>query len=272
VPLGEARFASCPFCRAETPIPELHLAAQRAARGFAADRKLAEQLYGRVGKPPGPIARAVSRGVLGAAHGGAKAAPWVLVLMLLVHPVIGFFMVTGVAWLLGYPVAAAIRAGFWIAHRSPPGPIPPLPILLLTTFLLAFGFGIPFVIVSRARALASVRAAVHAGLAASLPERPGGPSRCRQCGAALDVPKGALGVPCVYCRADNLVALSEEWVTLVRRTELGRFLQIDGALGAFRAASEEASRRVWQLGFGFLLAVPVVAFIAYALDVWKVTY
>jgi hypothetical protein len=175
VPLGEARFVSCPFCRSETPIPETHRAAQRAARGFAEDRKLAKQLYGRIGKPPGPFARAVSRGILGAAAAGSKASPVMFVVFMAVHPVFGLAIVTAITWALGYPVAMATRAVFRLAGDPVVGPIWPTPILMMTFFLAVFGFGIPFIIVTRERELTEVRAAVHACLAASPPERPGGP-------------------------------------------------------------------------------------------------
>jgi hypothetical protein len=57
-----------------------------------------------------------------------------------------------------------------------------------------------------------LRLKLQANLAARPPQQPGFPSTCRQCGAALDVAPGQLGVRCAYCGSDNLVALPAAWV------------------------------------------------------------
>jgi predicted Zn-ribbon and HTH transcriptional regulator len=271
LPLGEGKIARCPYCKSETPIPEEYGAAQRAAKSFADDRKLAEQLYGRIGRPPGWFARAVGRGAEGATNIGTKVGV-VLLGLVAEQPLIGIPLFMAAAYALGYPVAAVVRAVCWITLQPSPGPLSPYPILAGTTVLVVFGFGIPAVLFSKERALSEVRGDIHASLAAALPERPGGPSRCRNCGAALDVPPGALGVPCPYCKSDNLVSLPASWVAHVRGKEFHQFLRVDAALEAFRQASEASSERIWKLALGVVLVFPVVMFLAWLLDAAKIHF
>ncbi len=65
------------------------------------------------------------------------------------------------------------------------------------------------------RRRARSRQRLQAALAAKPPERKGGPATCRSCGAPLTVESGALGVRCIYCGSDNLVALPPSWIANV---------------------------------------------------------
>jgi len=58
---------------------------------------------------------------------------------------------------------------------------------------------------------------LQASLAARPPDVPGGPSRCRQCGAILGVVPGRALARCPYCLADNFVAIEADAAS--RRTE-----------------------------------------------------
>ena len=53
LPLGAVAIARCSYCNAETKVPDEYAKVQRAAKSFADDKKLAESLYGKIGKPPG---------------------------------------------------------------------------------------------------------------------------------------------------------------------------------------------------------------------------
>lgn len=264
VPLGEGRTARCRFCNAETEIPDAYLALQRSAKSFADDRKMAEQLYGEVGQPPGRFLRTWGQGAEGTAHVGTIVV-YALVAAVYVHPAIGLGCILAAAYGLGYPVAAVWHGIDWIMGY-PRVPLSPYPVLLIGTLVVVLLVGIPAVLFGKERALAVVRKDIHASLAAALPERPGGPSRCRTCGSALDVPEGALGVPCVYCKADNLVALPEDWVTRIQAKEFHHFLRIDAALDAFRRASRAATERLWLLFAGLVFCLPVIMLLAYVLD------
>ncbi len=265
IPLGREKYARCPFCNAETTVPAEYEALQRAALGFASDRTLAESLYGQLGKPPGRLARALAASAEGSVSIGAKVGI-ILLGLAIEQPLIGLAMFVAGAYALGWPVAELARAGNWVLGRPPLGPLSPFPILLVATFVVVFGIGIPTILLGKERKLAGVRKDVQASLAASLPERPGGPSRCRNCGAALDVPKDALGVPCAYCRADNLVALPADWVKRIQATEFKHFLSIDASLDVYRRAAGDAREKMWQLVFAVVLLLPIVMGIAWLLD------
>lgn len=227
---------------------------------------LAEQLYGEVGRPPGWILRTWGRGAEGSAGLGVRVG-YVLLLLTGAHPAFGLITTAAAAYVIGYPVGALIHAVGWATASAPlQGPLSPLPVLATATLLVALLVGVPMVLIGKQRSLARVRIDIHASLGATLPERPGGPSRCRNCGAALDTPRGALGVPCVYCRADNLVALPQAWISQIRASEFHHFLRIDAALDAFRRASGQAQEQLWRLVFGLILVFPVVLLSAYVLD------
>ncbi len=263
--LGQGKSAHCAYCGADTPIPDAYAALQRATQSFAADRNLAQQLYGDVGNPPGWFLRKWGRGAEGSADLGVFIVGG-LVVLTFENPIVGLPMLSAAAYALGYPVAALMRAIGWLAGGWLQGPLSPFLVLAVTTLAVTLLVAVPSVIFGKERALAAVRRDIHASLAAALPERPGGPSRCRNCGAALDVPAGARGVPCPYCKADNLVALPHQWVARIQASEFHHFLRIDAALEAFREASRVARERLWGLVFGLVLVFPVVMGIAWFLD------
>ncbi len=269
--LGQGKSARCPYCKAETPIPAEYGALQRAAQSFADDRRLATQLYGTLGKPPGWFARAVGSGAeksvgIGSVVGG------VLIWLMLANPLIGLAALMAAAYALGFPAAAIIRGIAWLSHDPISGPLSPFAVLPAAMVLVVIVVGIPAIRFGRERELADVRASVHASLAAKVPERAGGPSLCRTCGAGLDVPSGALGVPCPYCKSDNLVALPPEWVAQVRGKEFRHFLQIDAALEEFRLVNERARELMWKVGLGFVLVFPLVLMLAWFLDAARINF
>ena len=233
---------------------------QLAAKSFAVDRELARRLYGQLGRPPGPFARAASRGF----EQSSRIARGVghALLALSVIPVVGWLPPLLLAHVLAYPIAKIIRLGWVIAGDPIQGRLEPGIVLLVALFVWTPAIAIPAILFRKEREIADVRRDVHASLAAGEPERPGGPSLCRNCGGALDVPGGALGVQCTYCRADNLVALPKAWVAHVRTTEFRQFLRIDAALEAYRLASERARDRAWRVAFYFLFLIPITLVIA----------
>ena len=66
---------------------------------------------------------------------------------------------------------------------------------------------VPILISKTAKGALATIIQLRMRLAAGRPVQPGGPATCRGCGAALDVPPGALGVRCTYCQTDNVVAI-----------------------------------------------------------------
>ena len=235
-----------------------------AAQEFAKNRKLAADLYGEVGQPPGPLLRMWWTGADRTARAGQGVLTAILGLML--RTPLGFLLLPSAAYLLGYPVAAVLRVSGLIAPEQFEKDSTTYIVLLATVGVLIVVAAFPVVLLRRERELAPVRGAIHASLAAASPQHAGGPARCRQCGAGLDVPPGALGVPCVYCRADNLVALPESWVAHLRRSEFTQFVSIASALNAFREANSRARERYWLIAVGLILSFPVVMLIGWVLN------
>jgi LSD1 subclass zinc finger protein len=271
VPLGGGPTARCSHCGAETAIPPAYGELQRAAQSFARDTRLAEELYGRIGAPPRAWEKVIVRGMerarrplagVGALLGG----------IIVGFPPLGIAMLLAAAWIIGHPVSWVFRGVLWITGRPHGEPLGALGVLMATLAFFVLPIGVWFIWQQRDAALDGVRRDIHASLAAALPERSGGASRCRRCGAPLDVPSGALGVPCTYCKADNLVALPPAWVAHVRASDFKRFLRIDDALTAFRAASETARGRTWRLAFVSVLLVPAVALAGWLLEKARIHY
>jgi hypothetical protein len=99
----------------------------------------------------------------------------------------------------------------------------------------------------RRRALST--AALQAALSARAPTRPGGPAECRVCGGPLRVPEDALGVRCLYCRTDNLVAASTGWLRQRVEATAGVARQVEQAAADLAAERRELRRAVrWRVG------------------------
>jgi len=268
VALGQGKTTRCHFCSAETPVPEQYTALQQAARSFAADRQLATSLYGKVGRPPGRLLATWGRAAQGTVHIGGGVAG-LLVDGLTTQPAIVLAVVAAAAYAIGFPVGKLIRAVAWLSGNPVQGQLSPYTVLPLAAVLALLLVGVPAVLFDRERALAAVRRDIHASLAAALPEKEGGPGRCRNCGAALEIPQGALGVPCPYCRADNLVALPAGWVRKIQASEFQHFMGIDAALAAYRQASGEAQDRLTKMVFAVMFVLPVIMSVAWILDKMK---
>lgn len=271
VPLGSGRAARCAHCGADTEIPPAYGELQRAAQSFARDTRLAEELYGQIGAPPRAWEKAILRGVH-RARGPLAGVGVLLAAIVLRMPPLGIPMMMAAIWVIGYPVSWVMRGAFWITGRPHNQPLDALGVLVVTMVLFVPPIGVWIIRRQRDEALTGVRRDIQASLAASFPERPGGASRCRRCGAPLDVPAGALGVPCTYCKADNLVALPPAWVAHVTASDFRRFLRIDDALDAFRSASEAAREQTWKLAFVWVLVAPAVLLVGWLLGKAPIHY
>jgi hypothetical protein len=88
----------------------------------------------------------------------------------------------------------------------------------------------------------------------------------------LEVPAGALGVPCVYCRPTTSSRFRPRGSRTCERVNFKHFLQIDSALEAFRRASEAAREQTWTLAFGIVFLLPLVFGLAWLLTQIEITY
>ena len=170
--LGQGKSARCPYCKAETPIPAEYGALQRAAQGFADDRRLAQQLYGTLGKPPSWFARTVGRQRRKVRrHRWRGQRDFDLVdakqpahRRRALH---GRGLRARTSGRRDHPRRrmALAQSDLWT---------PPFPVLAFAMVLVLAVIGIPALRFGRERALAEVRASIHASLAAKMPERAGG--------------------------------------------------------------------------------------------------
>ncbi len=79
-------------------------------------------------------------------------------------------------------------------------------------------------------------------LRAQPPQTEGGLSRCRACGASLDVPRGAKLARCPFCLSDNVLVLSRVHVRGAAQT-LSSLLRTMGDASAVDRAERAATRR-----------------------------
>jgi LSD1 subclass zinc finger protein len=202
VPLGTGDVATCAFCHAEVPLPEPYRKLRDAEREQSADRADAERLYASLGNPSTALDWWVQVTTAGAS-----------VVFMIVFAIVSVCAV--LSFLAGFALELVLH---WIAP------------LIGIDFIDRFGGGTTYAAFAIAlvafvlfpiwlngylQASGEIRKTLQGSLAARAPQRPGFPATCRMCGAALDVPPGALGVRCAYCQADNLVAVPLERISAV---------------------------------------------------------
>jgi LSD1 subclass zinc finger protein len=235
VPLGDGDVATCSFCSAQVPVPEAYRAMRDAERGQRADRAAAEKLYAELSKP----SRALEMWVTFTTISGGLVmtiAFAILALSAVFMFLAGFALELFLHWiapLIGIDVIDRLGGGTTYAVFA-------IGLVVLVLF--------PIWLDGYLHTAGEIRKALQTSLAARPPERSGFPSTCRLCGAALDVPAGALGVRCAYCEADNLVALPRDVVaaagarqqdfhkSIVEAAERARALRAEARAGLPKAA------------------------------------
>jgi DNA-directed RNA polymerase subunit RPC12/RpoP len=189
VPLGQSDDARCVHCGASVPLPAAYRELRRIQRDDEAARRRAQALFATLDSPPWLLTR-----ILAAVFD---------------QPMVGFWFFFGV------PVGLlSIFAGLAVDARLHPPPAATVGVIFAVMFLFAF---LPRSIGIYANRRAGGRQLLVAGLAAKPPRHPGGPAGCRQCGAPLEVPPGAIVARCVYCGADSAVLVRTPLLARARR-------------------------------------------------------
>jgi DNA-directed RNA polymerase subunit RPC12/RpoP len=189
VPLGQADDARCVHCGREVPLPETYRELRRLQREDEASRQRAQALFSTLDSPPWLFTR-----VLAAVFDQPMIVFWIF-----------FGVPVGLASVLG---GLAIGERCRLSEAASTG----------ASFVILFAFAfVPRSIGIYANRRAGGRRLLLAGLAAQPPRLPGGPARCRECGAPLDVTPGALVARCVYCGADSAVRVRTPFVARARR-------------------------------------------------------
>ncbi|HEY2745066.1 MAG TPA: hypothetical protein VGL86_10605, partial [Polyangia bacterium] len=196
VPLSRDAEARCPFCGAAMAMPAAYRAALDVAEREVAADALTHQAFATLGRPPSALMRAMATLTGGV---GRVLLTALLVFILVVHLFNTAIDHAG-AWL-------HVNARDWLSHAEQA-------LVIFGSGFVAFGAILALALFGRRRAVDLGR--LQRALAAHPPARPGGPARCRDCGAPLSVPPNALGVRCAYCKCDNLVAVPADWLARSR--------------------------------------------------------
>jgi hypothetical protein len=208
--LGTGDKAKCGHCGAETDVPATHRALREVDAADKAHRAEAAELIRKFGKLPALPLRVLS-------------ATWnVVVFVFIGLPLVviaGLFL--GQALLAVYSFVTKQHVHDVVLQKFSDPQAAPIAIGFGTATLL---FGLWIIAASYGARRNDRLRALQAGLAAKPPERAGGSFKCRVCGAPLEVPPQALGATCLYCRADNLVAIPPQWLAKAkqRATQLGK--------------------------------------------------
>lgn len=188
-------------CGAAVALPEAHRELRRLQGEDEAARKRAQALFATLDSPPWLLTR-----ILAAVFDQSMPVFWI------------FF---------GVPVGlASIFLGLAVDARLHPPPAATAGVIFVALFAFAFlprSFGI------YANRRAGGRRLLLAGLAARPPKLPGGPAGCRECGAPLEVPPGALVARCAYCGADSAVVVRTPFLERARRAARAAVHTLDEA-------------------------------------------
>ncbi|HEX4447699.1 MAG TPA: hypothetical protein VH044_13210 [Polyangiaceae bacterium] len=221
VPLGQADVARCAHCGAAVPLPDAYRELVRIQAEHEASRARAQALFVTLDSPPWLLTR-----ILAAVFDQPTIVFWI------------FF---------GVPVGlASIFAGLAVDARFHPSPLVTNGVIFLTLFAFAF---LPRSIGIYANRSAGGRRLLLAGLAAKPPGLPGGPAGCRECGAPLEIPAGAIVARCVYCGAENAVEVRTPFLVRSRKAARAAARTIEEA-AAIDRRERAATRRIFVRELG----------------------
>ncbi|HTB73824.1 MAG TPA: hypothetical protein VK762_11300 [Polyangiaceae bacterium] len=236
VPLGQADDSRCAHCGQSVRVPEAHRELRSLQREDHGARQRGQALLSTLDSPPWLLTR-----VLAAVFDQPALAFWIY---------------------FGVPVGlASIAAGLAVDARLHPPPAATVGVIFVVLFAFAF---LPRSLGIYANRRAGARRVLLAGLAAQPPRSPGGPARCRSCGAPLEIPAGAALARCLYCGVESAVRIRTPFLARVRRATRAAVRTVDEAAAIDhreRAATRrELARELRRYGlatatFGGLFAV-----------------
>lgn len=237
VPLADADQVKCPYCGAEVLISERLRSLKRELGRLDEEKKAADRLYRRLGKPPPRFLRVFS----------FFDSAWFWMLGL------GFWITAGLVVF----IASVPWVGQHLFHVNTWDVLTERQQSMISIGGTMSTVAIGLLLSGWSRKRTVSRGSLQAALAAAPPKSAGGPAQCRLCGAALAVAPGALGARCDYCGADNLVQIPAEWVAKVRSitravTHQQRTLFVEEA----KARSSLRWSLFWRLVIGTLLVAP----------------
>jgi LSD1 subclass zinc finger protein len=251
--IADADAVTCPYCGASVPVPEDHRKLRRDLTALTDERLKAARLYRRLGRPPPRIMQVFTIFETG----------WFWLFLA------GFYITGGLtAFIAGMPTVGAVvfHVNTWdvLTERQQS-------MISIGGTVASIAIGVLLAGWSHKRTVS--KRGLQAAMLASAPHAPGGPALCRNCGAALGVPEGALGVRCDYCHADNLVQLPREVIARTAKVVTTLSTERNAALTAdAKARAELRWSLFWRLLIGgSLTALFVVPFAAFDDDSLGVT-
>lgn len=274
VPLGEADDVVCPSCGARQPLPGEYRTFRAARRLSAEDAKTLEALAADIGQAD-PVWKKVLVWV-GYAVGGVTCVVLAVGALLgaiaglvvaskaddstIVTVIVGLCAIAaGLASVpfVGEVLVRALQYNFDVGYTLATGADTQLEIdLWVGAGLYLLGI-VPLGIAWRTQESLKAVNALRAQLSAQ-PSLKGGALGCRECGAPLTVPEGALAARCVYCGTDNLVAVTRADAD-VARSKAGKLRRaVREALDAHRETQADDRRTMATVLVLGVFLVPIV--------------
>jgi hypothetical protein len=236
VAVGPGALATCSHCGAQVEIPAAYRELRDDwAHANGADAS-AQALYRRLVRRPAWLLRVLSAWFNPASLVlGAFAAMFIVALLCEV----------AVAWVAS-TLGSANYFDTWLAALSTwDAVVLGLAFAYVGTILAAFG---------QRRSVS--RCGLQQALAAPRPTIMGGAAACRCCGAPLFAEDGQIGVRCMYCGADNLLAVPQPWIERLSERTLGLIRETASARDALAAEDARVRKSVaWYVVAASVLAV-----------------
>ncbi len=225
IPLGKQAQVRCPYCDKLQTLPEEYVALQKASQ-IGEGKQAAQQLLATLGRP---LSFAEGMVVSAMPNGLTFGCLFLLIyLFVMMKPL--FWVMGGMAWAFDMFFIDVLRA-------NPMDCAPTWAAGLLFTLPLLAGFAGPILWLNHTRRKLETTRLLQSALEAVPPKQPGAPSRCHQCGGALDEARDEFGVVCVYCGAVNLTSLPPGWASMARRGSNMVLGSVDDARAAFARLS-----------------------------------
>ncbi|MEO8844999.1 MAG: hypothetical protein ABI591_22475 [Kofleriaceae bacterium] len=187
--LGDGSTITCSGCGAQTAVPDTYRELQRARHDDAPLRAQAETVLRKLARPPSVVVQVLAR--------------------CLDLPMLAFVMLFGIPVTL-FAILEADKANRWLAphlHLKSADDVPFGYMVAIMCFLMLVIAFVPRAFGIYANRRATERGKLVAALRARAPERPGGPSTCRSCGAPLEVATNAIVATCSYCGVESAVVV-----------------------------------------------------------------
>jgi hypothetical protein len=272
LPVGAGDTTTCAACGHEAPLPEPYRQLRDAKRLSDQDAAQLAALAADVARPPPAWKRTAM--IVGYAVGGVTLA--VMALGAIIGGIAGMMAgsragetvskVLGIAGavvvgIVSVPVAGEWLAGLALLHHTSAAtailssPAPAYHYDLVAAAIL-YGLGVvPLALAFRTQGNLAAITELQRKLAARPSTVPGGGPCCRHCGAALEVPRGALVSRCLYCGADNLLTVAADQAEADDHEAKQLDAQVQDAMAQHARDRADERATMWGLlGLGLVLA------------------